>query len=250
MKSIKFAPLALALAMGFLSHATVFAQAETAKPATSAEAPLPAGFSSRKEAVGYAIGVTTARNLVKDGVEIDTAAVLKGMQDALAGGRTAIPDKEIKVIMNTLVTEMRQKLAANRHDAEGLNKTKGEEFRTAFAKDADVKSMANGVLYKILKAGTGPKPKEDDSIVVNYRGTLVDGKEFDATPEGRSTVLKIAQLIVGWKEAVKQMPTGSHWTIVIPSNLAYGVRGVGADIGPNETLVFDVDLISIAKPAL
>jgi FKBP-type peptidyl-prolyl cis-trans isomerase FklB len=248
MKIKTFAALAAPLLLSLLPVQSVFAQSPGA--AAAIEATVPAGFASRKEAVSYAIGVTTARNLLKDGVEIDTAAVLKGMQDAIAGGRTAMPDKDIKIVMNGLVTEMRQKMAANRHDAEEVNKKKGEEFRAAFAKQEGVKAMPNGVLYKAIKTGTGPKPTEEDSIQVIYRGTLVDGKEFDATPEGKATILKMSQLIVGWKEAVKQMPSGSHWTLVVPSNLAYGVRGVGVDIGPNETLVFDVDLIGIAKPAL
>jgi FKBP-type peptidyl-prolyl cis-trans isomerase FklB len=243
-----FTALAVPLMLTALSSG--MAQAQSPGATAAMEAAVPSGFASRKEATSYAIGVTTARNLLKDGVEVDTAAVLKGMQDAIAGGRTAMTDKEIKVIMNGLVTEMRQKMAANRVDAEQLNKKKGEEFRASFAKQDGVKAMPNGVLYKAVKTGTGPKPTEEDSIQVIYRGTLVDGKEFDATPEGKATILKMSQLIVGWKEAVKLMPSGSHWTLVIPSNLAYGVRGVGADIGPNETLVFDVDLIGIAKSAL
>jgi len=253
MKAKTLKHLALPFVLCALATGMAQAQVSAAPPAASpaaAEVPLPAGFASRKEATSYAIGVTTARNLVRDGVEIDTAAVLKGMQDAIAGGRAAMSDKDIKLIMNGLVTDMRQKMAANRTEAEQINKKKGEEYRAAFAKQEGVKSLPNGVLYKALRTGTGPKPTEEDTIQVNYRGTLVDGKEFDATPEGRATLLKMSQLIVGWKEAVKQMPSGSHWTLVIPSNLAYGVRGVGSDIGPNETLVFDVDLIGIAKPAL
>lgn len=250
MKSIKVLPLACLMALGFAGNTTAWAQAATAKSAASADTAIPAGFASRKDAVSYAIGVTTARQLVHDGVEIDAANVLKGMQDAIAGGRTAIPDKEIKAIMNTLVTDMRQKMAANRHEAESINKKKGDEFRAAFAKEAGAVTMPNGVLYKVLQAGSGAKPTIDDAIEVIYRGALIDGKEFDATPAGQATTLKMSALIVGWREAVKQMPIGSRWQIVIPPNLAYGARGVGSDIGPNETLVFDVDLKGTTKAAL
>lgn len=251
MKKFRFSPLAWALASGLLLAGSNLVQAQTS-PTTGADSPSQASSidsSDRKQAISYAIGVTTARQLVHDGVDIDAASVLKGMQDAIAGGRTALPDKEIKSIMNTLVTDMRQKMAANRHEAETINKKKGDDFRAAFAKEAGVKTMANGVLYKVLQAGNGPTPTIDDAIEVSYRGALVDGKEFDATPDGKVTKLTMAQLIVGWREAVKQMPSGSHWKIVIPPNLAYGARGVGGDIGPNETLVFDVALKGIAAPA-
>jgi FKBP-type peptidyl-prolyl cis-trans isomerase FklB len=246
MKTQHFASLALVAALAALG--STVAGAQTSAPAASPTEPVPGSFTTRKEAISYAIGVTTVRNLVKDGVEIDTAIVLRGMQDALAGGRTAISEKDIKSIMTSLVTEMRQKMAANRHDAEGINKKKGDEYRASFAKQSNVVSLPNGLLYKAEKTGSGPRPTDEDAVIVKYRGRLIDGKEFDGTPEDKSTTLKLDKLIVGWKEALKLMPTGSKWSIVVPPNLAYGVRGVGADIGPNETLVFDVELMGITKP--
>jgi FKBP-type peptidyl-prolyl cis-trans isomerase FklB len=193
------------------------------------------------------VGVTTARNLAKDGVEVDPAVVLKGMQDALGGNRLLMKESDIRSSMGGLVSEMRKKMAANRKDAEEINKKKGDEFRANFAKESDVTSLRNGIMYKVVKAGTGPKPTIEDGILVSYRGTLTTGYEFDASAEGKPVTLQMGQTIAGWRETVKLMPTGSRWTIVVPPQLAYGVRGVGADIGPNETLVFDIELLGINK---
>jgi len=231
--------------MGALQLSTAMAQSSAPVAADKNEAV--GTFKSRKEAVSYAIGVTTARNLAKDGVEIDTSLVLKGLNDAQGNGRLAMSEKEIRSVMASLVGDMRKQMAANRKDAEEVNKKKGDDFRTNFAKQADVNTLPNGVLYKVAKAGTGPRPTDEDNIVVNYRGTLISGYEFDANPEGRPATLKLSQLIVGWKESIKLMPTGSRWTIVVPPQLAYGQRGVGADIGPNETLVFDVELLAVTR---
>lgn len=243
-RSYQLAVALLALA-GIAGSLPALAQAATAAGSTTE--PATPVFKSRKEAISYAIGVTTARNLAKDGVEIDPALVIKGMQDSQSGNRVLMTEKEIRSVMAGLVGEMRQKMASNRKDAEEINKKKGDEYRAAFAKQADVKTLPNGVLYKAVKNGTGPKATEEDNIVVNYRGTLTNGYEFDGSPDGSPATLKLSQLIVGWKETVKLMPTGSRWTIVIPPQLAYAQRGVGADIGPNETLVFDVELLAVTR---
>ncbi len=108
-----------------------------------------------------------------------------------------------------------------------------------------VLALPSGVLYKVIKEGDGKKPLESDMVEVNYRGTLINGKEFDATEPGHPANLKVSALIAGWKQALSMMPVGSKWHIVIPSALAYGERGVGNDIGPNEVLVFDVELVAI-----
>jgi FKBP-type peptidyl-prolyl cis-trans isomerase FklB len=235
------ASVALALA-GVLSSGATLAQA-AATPATE----TPSAFSNRKDTLSYAIGVSTARNLLKDGIELNPEVMLQGIQDAVDNKRTKLSEAEIRSVMSGLVGEMRQKMAANRVEAEAANKKRGDEYRVAFSKQPDTKSLSSGVLYKIAKVGTGPKPLEDDLVSVNYRGTLTNGFEFDATPEGKPANMKVSQLINGWKDALKNMPTGSRWTLVIPPHLAYGVRGVGTDIGPSETLVFDVELVSIKK---
>lgn len=243
-----FAPCLLTLALGTaLLHSSV-ATAQTqpaAKEAAAANAP--SAFASRKDALSYAIGVSTARNLLKDGVDINPDLMLKGIQDAVGNKRTQMSEQEIRSAMSGLIGEMRQNMANNRVEAEATNKKRGDEYRTTFGKSADAKTMPNGVMYKVAKVGTGAKPADDDMVLVNYRGTLTNGFEFDATPEGKPATMKVSQLINGWKTALKDMPVGSRWTLVIPPQLAYGVRGVGSDIGPSETLVFDVELLDIKK---
>lgn len=234
--------LAAALSAGVLACNPALAQTtqSTAEPASAA-------FKNPKDAISYAIGVTTARNLTKDGVVVDPALAAKGMQDVQAGTQLQMTEAEIRTVMAALVADMRQKMAANRKEAEETNRKKGDDYRAAFARQADAKSLPNGVLYKATKTGTGPKPGDDDSIVVNYRGTLTSGQQFDASPEGKPATLKLAQLIAGWKDTLKLMPSGSHWTMVIPPQLAYQQRGAGTDIGPNETLVLDVELLAVER---
>jgi FKBP-type peptidyl-prolyl cis-trans isomerase FklB len=241
-----FHSLAVTMAAATFFSGVVNAQTtQSAKQPASTEAS--SAFASRKDAISYAIGVSTARNLMKDGVEINPDAMLKGIQDAVGNKRTQMSEQEIRSAMSGLIGEMRQKMANNRVEAEATNKKRGDEYRATFAKSGEVMTMANGVLYKVAKVGTGPKPTEDDMVLVNYRGTLTTGFEFDASPEGKPVTMKVAQLINGWKTALKTMPVGSRWTLVIPPHLAYGVRGVGNDIGPSETLVFDVELVDIKK---
>jgi FKBP-type peptidyl-prolyl cis-trans isomerase FklB len=234
--------IAVAL-VSLLDCSTSFAQA--AAPVAAADAP--SAFASRKDALSYAIGVSTARNLMKDGIEINPDAMLKGIQDAVGNKRTQMSEQEIRSAMSGLIGEMRQNMSKNRVEAEATNKKRGDEYRATFGKQPDVKTMTNGVLYKVANVGAGPKPTEEDTVTVSYRGSLTNGFEFDATPEGKSANLKVSQLINGWKAALKTMPVGSRWTLVIPPQLAYGTRGVGNDIGPSETLVFDVELLDIKK---
>jgi FKBP-type peptidyl-prolyl cis-trans isomerase FklB len=140
---------------------------------------------------------------------------------------------------------MRQRNVASKQLAMGENKKKGDAFLADYKTQTGAMSLPSGVLYKVMKEGIGRKPIESDMVAVHYRGTLINGTEFDSTETGRPANLKISSLIVGWKQALAMMPTGSKWQIVIPSQLAYGERGVGNDIGPNEVLVFDLELVAI-----
>jgi FKBP-type peptidyl-prolyl cis-trans isomerase FklB len=126
-----------------------------------------------------------------------------------------------------------------------LYKLKGDAYLVDYKKQNGVQVSPGGILYKVLKEGSGRKPAESDMVEVNYRGALINGKEFDATEPGKPATLKVAALIPGWKQALSMMPVGSKWQIVIPPSLGYGERGVGNDIGPNEVLVFDLELVAI-----
>jgi len=147
--------------------------------------------------------------------------------------------------MNAYQTEIRQKATLTRRVAIEENKKKGEAFLTANRTKDGVITLPSGVQYKILLAGQGRKPIDSDLILCNYRGNLLDGTEFDATEDGKPASLKLSALIAGWKETMKLMPVGSKWQIFIPAQQAYGERGVGSDIGPNETLIFEVELLGI-----
>jgi FKBP-type peptidyl-prolyl cis-trans isomerase FklB len=154
-------------------------------------------------------------------------------------------EKDIRQVMNDYQTQARQRATGKRQQALLDNKKKGEAYLAQYKAQAGVLELPNGVLYKVIKQGSGKKPMESDMVEVNYRGALTNGTEFDATEPGKPANLKVSALIPGWKQALSMMPTGSKWQIVIPSVLAYGERGVGTDIGPNEVLVFDLELLGV-----
>jgi FKBP-type peptidyl-prolyl cis-trans isomerase FklB len=202
---------------------------------------------SRQEMTSYAMGVSTARDLMREGIEFNPEMMARGLRDGLAGSGLLLDEREMRTLMQAFLSETRQRVATNRTAAAERNRKAGEEFLAANARKEGIVSLPGGLQYRVLKAGSGPKPGEADSVVVHYRGTSLGGKEFDATPEGRPATLKIKQLITGWRQALAQMPVGSRWQIFIPPSLAYGPRGMGGDIGPEEVIQFDVELEAI-KP--
>jgi FKBP-type peptidyl-prolyl cis-trans isomerase len=147
--------------------------------------------------------------------------------------------------MSDYQVQMRQRATVKRQQATVDNRKRGEAYLAQYRMQPGVLALPSGVLYRSIKAGNGAKPLETDTVEVAYRGALTNGTEFDATEPGRPASLKVSSLIAGWKQALGMMPTGSKWQVVIPSELAYGERGVGSDIGPNEVLVFDVELLAI-----
>lgn len=203
------------------------------------------GLKTEKEMVSYAMGVYMAKNLKKDEVEIDQELLMKGLNDGLAGKKLLLPEKELRKVMNSFQADVRRKAAATHQLASVDNKKKGDAFLAGNKSKDDVVTLASGLQYRVLKEGTGQKPTDSDTVECNYRGTLLDGTEFDGTLPGKPADLKVSQLIAGWKEALKLMSAGSKWQLFIPSQLAYGTRGVGSDIGPNETLIFDVELLAV-----
>lgn len=213
-------------------------------PAQAKEA-APVQLKTQKDRVSYASGVTTVRNFNKNNIAFDVDLIIRGIRDAAEGKKLALDEKELSATLSALQTDLRRAQAATHQELASKNRKRGEEFLTEFKKQEGVKTLPNGVLYQVLKAGEGKKPVETDTVEVKYRGMKLDGSEFDATPEGKTASLRMNQTIMGWREALKQMPVGSRWKIVIPHLLAYGERGVGEVIGPNETLVFEVELVSI-----
>jgi FKBP-type peptidyl-prolyl cis-trans isomerase FklB len=198
-----------------------------------------------KDKLSYSIGASIGKNLKNESTEIDLNLLIEGLKTSIAGEKSQLSDKEIRQVMNDYQTQMRQRATLKKQQAMSDNKKKGDEFLAEYKTQKDVLALPNGVLYKVIKEGDGRKPLESDMVEVNYRGALINGVEFDATEPGHPANLKVSSLIAGWKQALSMMPTGSKWHIVIPPQLAYGERGVGSDIGPNEVLVFDLELIAI-----
>jgi FKBP-type peptidyl-prolyl cis-trans isomerase FklB len=241
----KLSAVAVALACSLAMPA--FGQSD-AKPAEAQAEALPKGsLKTPKDAMSYATGVMTVRNFNKNNIQFDPDLVAQGMRDALSGKPLALTEKEIRAVLNNLQTDLRRAQVSNRRVLAEQNLRNGLAFQAEFKKKPGVKALPNGILYRVISDGTGAKPLETDSVVVKYRGTQIDGTEFDATEEGKTATIRLQQGIVGWREAIKQMPVGSHWEVIIPAGLAYSDRGVGEIIGPNETLVFDVELVAI-KP--
>jgi FKBP-type peptidyl-prolyl cis-trans isomerase FklB len=186
----------------------------------------------------------------KDTVDIDPAIFSRGMKDALSGGKLLLTDDEMKVALTKLQTDLRAKQEQAMQKAGEINKKAGDDFLAQNKTKEGVVALPDGLQYKILKEGTGPKPAATDSVVCNYRGTLLDGTEFDSSyKRGQPATFPVSGVIKGWTEAVQLMPVGSKWQLFVPADLAYGNRGAGQDIGPNATLIFEVELLSIQNKA-
>jgi len=203
-------------------------------------------LKTQKDKLSYALGMNLGTNLHKQTVEVDTAIVLRGLKDALAAGKTLLTEDEARVALTQLQTEVRNKQQEKMKVAGELNKKESAEFLTANKAKEGVVTLPSGLQYKILTAGTGPKPTATDTVVCNYRGTLISGAEFDSSyKRGQPASFPVNGVIKGWTEALQLMPVGSKWQLFVPSELGYGDRGAGADIGPGATLIFEVELLSI-----
>jgi FKBP-type peptidyl-prolyl cis-trans isomerase FklB len=212
--------------------------------------PAPLTLDTEKDKVSYAIGMNIGKglsqNLKQSGVEVDSDILLRALKDALSGGKLLLTDQEVQATLTALQTEVREKIALQQQQLAETNKKEGDAFLAANKTKEGVVALPSGLQYKVLQEGSGPKPAATDTVVVNYRGTLLNGTEFDSSyKRGQPTPFAVGQIIKGWSEALQLMPVGSKWQLFIPSDLAYGARGAGRDIGPNSTLVFEVELVSI-----
>jgi FKBP-type peptidyl-prolyl cis-trans isomerase FklB len=207
-------------------------------------------LKSQKEKQSYAIGVNFGQGLLKQSIELDMTSFSRGLMDSLAGSAKLLTDEEVRAIIAALQAEVKKKEAASH--ARKLETIKKEEadFLAANKEKEGVVTLESGLQYKILKAGDGVKPNENDTAVCNYRGTLIDGTEFASTyKNNRPITFPIQKVIRGWREAFPLMQTGSKWQLFVPSSLAYGEQGSGRKIGPNATLIFEIELISIKNDA-
>jgi FKBP-type peptidyl-prolyl cis-trans isomerase FklB len=218
------------------------AQTTAAKSETSA-------LTTTKDKFSYALGMNLGSNLHRQSVEVDPDVLLRGLKAGLTGSKTEITEEEARTAMTEMQNEVRQKMQAKMQQIGEANKKEGDAFLAANKSKEGVVTLPSGLQYKILTAGTGAKPTATDSVVCNYKGTLIDGKEFDSSyKRGQPATFPVNGVIKGWTEALQLMPVGSKWQLFIPADLAYGPQGQGGDIGPNATLIFEVELLSIAKP--
>jgi len=203
-------------------------------------------LNTKKEKVSYAIGVSVGKGMQQQSIDIDPDIFAKGMGDAMTGAKTAITDEEMRQVMTAFQKEMTDKQAEKMKVAAEKNKKEGEAFLAANKKKEGVKTLPSGLQYKVVSEGTGQSPKLTDTVTTNYRGTLINGTEFDSSyKRGQPAKFPVKGVIAGWTEALQLMKVGSKWQLFIPPNLAYGERGAGSVIGPNATLIFDIELISI-----
>ncbi len=230
---MKFTPLALAaaLTLPFLSHA-----AETKLKDTG-------------DKVSYSIGVDIGSTLKRQGIEISTDKLLIGLKDAYTGGKLALSEEEMKATMESFQKEMMSKVAKKREEDAKKNKTTGEKFLAENKAKDGVKTTESGLQYKVITEGKGEKPKASDTVVTNYRGTTIDGKEFDSSyKRNEPAEFPLAGVIKGWTEGLQLIPVGTKAQFFIPAELAYG-DNAPPEIGPSQTLIFDVELLSIKAPA-
>jgi FKBP-type peptidyl-prolyl cis-trans isomerase len=218
--------------------------AKPARPATRTQAPLT--LKTKKDKASYAIGMNFGVGLKKGGVDVDPAIVARGLRDSLLGSKTLLTEEQAKATLTELQGELRSRQQAMAQQAGESNKREGQAFLEANKAKGGVVALPSGLQYKILQEGSGPKPAAGDSVVCNYRGTLLDGTEFDSSyKRGEPATFPVGRVIKGWTEALQLMPVGSKWQLFIPPDLGYGPQGSGGQIGPNAVLIFEIELLSI-----
>jgi FKBP-type peptidyl-prolyl cis-trans isomerase FklB len=222
----------------------------TAKPASSAAAAATgAELKTSQDSISYSIGLFMAQNLKQQGMnDLNQALLTKGIQDAMGGGKTRLTQEQAGTVLNAYAQKQYAVRNAEAQKASAGNKKIGEAFMAENKTKPGVVTTASGLQYIVEKEGTGAKPTASDRVKVHYTGKLLDGKVFDSSVErGTPAEFGVSEVIKGWTEALQLMPVGSKWKLFIPSEIAYGDRGAGADIKPGSTLVFDVELLDIVK---
>jgi FKBP-type peptidyl-prolyl cis-trans isomerase FklB len=201
-----------------------------------------------KDKFSYALGMNFGETFRKQGLDLDPALFAKAFADAFSAGKTAMSEQDVKTVLTAASQELRKKQMAALAEKADRAQKEGESFLAENKTKEGVVTLPSGLQYKILKKGTGEKPTLEDTVACNYKGTLINGSEFDASDKhGGPTSFPVKGVIAGWTEALQMMPVGSKWQLFIPSNMAYGPQGP-PDIGPNATLIFEIELVSIQKP--
>jgi FKBP-type peptidyl-prolyl cis-trans isomerase FklB len=203
-------------------------------------------LETQKDSVSYIIGTDIAKNLKKQEINVNPDILSKGFKDAYTGNKLLLSEKQIEEVMTGFQQQMMSKQSHQMAQLAEKNKKEGELFLAANKKKDSVMTLPSGLQYKVIVEGTGRMPTANDTVTTNYRGTLIDGTEFDNSyKRGEPATFAVNRVIPGWTEALQHMKVGSRWELFIPAELGYGERGAGQSIGPNAALIFEVELLSI-----
>lgn len=208
-----------------------------------------AKLKTKQDSVSYAIGVDIGKNMKRQELDLDLNVMLAGMKDAMSTGKAQLTDEQMMTVMQNFQQEMMAKMQAKKAKEGDENLAQGKKFCEENAKKEGVKTTASGLQYKVISSGNGGKQPTDTSVVkVHYRGTLLNGTEFDSSyKRGQPAEFPVNGVIKGWIEAIKMMKTGDKWMVVIPPDIAYGAQGAPPSIPPNATLQFEIELLDIVK---
>lgn len=207
-------------------------------------------LTSDKDKLSYSIGVDLGKNFQNQGIDVNPSVMAKGMLDGMNGSQLILTEQQMKDVLNKFQKDLMAKRTSEFNKTADKNKAKGEQFLAENKNKPGVIALPSGLQYKVVETGHGAKPNKSDMVTVEYTGRLINGTVFDSTDKaGKPATFQVSQVIPGWTEALQLMPAGSTWEIFVPASLAYGPRSVGGPIGPNETLIFKVHLISVKKSA-
>jgi FKBP-type peptidyl-prolyl cis-trans isomerase FklB len=214
-------------------------------PAAFAQGP---DLKTEKDKVSYSIGLDIGTTFKKQNMDINADMLVIGVRDALSGNKPAMTEEQVKETLTAFSKNMMEKQAEQAKEAAGKNAATGEKFLAENKTKEGVKTTPSGLQYKVITEGKGESPKATDTVVTHYKGTLINGTEFDSSyKRGEPASFPVNRVIKGWTEALQMMKPGSKYQLFVPASLAYGERGAGGDIGPNETLIFDVELLEVKK---
>lgn len=203
-----------------------------------------------KDKASYSIGMDIGRSFKTQKLDVNADALTQGFKDSFGGGKLLLTPEQASQALESFKKEMMSRHESTMKDSSEKNKKEGETFLAANAKKEGVKTLPSGLQYKVITAGKGKTPKATDTVKTHYKGTLIDGTEFDSSyARNEPATFPVTGVIPGWIEALQLMPVGSKWQLFIPSKLAYGESGAGQAIGPNATLLFDIELLSIEEKA-
>jgi FKBP-type peptidyl-prolyl cis-trans isomerase FklB len=218
------------------------------RPAQQGEQPADAGLNTLNQKASYAIGLNIGRSIKEDDLDLDPKLIARGIQDAMSkDGKPLLTDQQLQAVMQEFQQQLQAQAQAKQQAQAEANMKKGEAFLAKNKEKEGVVTLKSGLQYEVLKKGDGQSPKASDTVTAHYHGTLLDGTVFDSSVQGgrEPITIGVGQVIKGWTEALQLMKVGDKWRLYIPSDLAYGPSGSRGAIGPNETLIFEVELLGI-----